>query len=60
MWRMPLGLVLAAAMGLGRWPPAQETAVEMTTAAATLIWIQDSSSTAGAEAPAPWLQGDPN
>ncbi len=59
MWRLPLGLVLAAAMGVSRWPPAQETAVGVRAAAVSLIVIQDSSGAAGAAAPAPWLQGDP-
>jgi HEAT repeat protein len=59
MWRMPLGLVLAAAMGVGGWVPGQEAAVGMGAPDAGWTWIQDSAGTIGSIAPAPWLQGDP-
>jgi HEAT repeat protein len=58
MWRMPLGLVLAAAMGAGGWAPGQEAAVGTGAPDAGWTWIQDSAGS-GSTAPAPWLQDDP-
>lgn len=58
MWRMPLGVVLAAAMGVGSWAPGQEAAVGMGAPGAGWTWIQDSAAS-GPTAPAPWLQNDP-
>jgi HEAT repeat protein len=59
MWRMPLGLMLAAAMGVSGWPPAQEAALMVGAPERPAIRIQDSGGTTGSLAPAPWLQGDP-
>ena len=51
MSRMPLGMMLAAAMGLGGWwtPMMQGPAGG----------VQDSTSIGGSSAPAPWIPGDP-
>jgi len=59
MWRMPLGLVLAAGMGMGGWAPGQEAAVGIGAPDASWTWIQDSAGTTGSMAPAPWLADDP-
>jgi HEAT repeat protein len=53
---MSLGLILAAAMGAGHWPPEREAAVDQDSGGS--VWIQDSAVAIGA-APAPWIQGDP-
>jgi HEAT repeat protein len=58
MWRMPLGLVLAAAMGAGGWAPGRESAAGLGTPEAGWTWVQDSAGR-GSTAPEPWLVDDP-